>query len=44
VETAKAEFDERKLDHDNGEKNLALGEKIHPCNETGGLEMIENGG
>ena len=40
---AKAEFDERKLDHDDGE-NLELGEKIHPVDETVGVEMIENGG
>jgi len=38
-------FDERNLDHDDGEKNLEpLGEKIHPRDETVGLEMTENGG
>ena len=38
------EFDERNLDHDDGEKNLELGKKIHPRDETVGLEMTENGG
>jgi hypothetical protein len=31
-------------DHGDGEKNLDLGEKIHPHDETVGLEMTENGG
>ena len=40
---AKAEFDKRN-NHDDGEKNLELSMKIHPHDETGRLEMIENGG
>ena len=39
----KAEFNERN-NHDDGEKNYELGVKIHPHDEMGRLEMIENGG
>ena len=41
VEMAKVEFNKRNLDHDDGEKNLELGKKIHPYDKTVRLEMTE---